>query len=139
MVIRSAFGQGRRSLWPGPDRAAHGVPGPARARGGRRRGRAFLFDFLRMARIDVDTAEKAPQGWIDGHGACYFSAPTRSPRRGWRRWSGESRGTSDSGSGSAAENAKKMKKQAVRWESAAALEGATGTTSSSASCSSPAG
>ncbi|KAK3150950.1 hypothetical protein QOZ80_3AG0239760 [Eleusine coracana subsp. coracana] len=99
-------------------------------------GRAFLFDFLRMARIDVDTAEQAPLGWIDGRGACYFPAPdvgsTRKRRRDdadaesssgvEERWSGESRGTSGSGSGSAGEKAKKMKKQPARWDSAAALE-----------------
>ncbi|WVZ56102.1 hypothetical protein U9M48_006681 [Paspalum notatum var. saurae] len=38
-------------------------------------GREYLFDFLRMARIDADTGEEAALGWIDDRGACFFPAP----------------------------------------------------------------
>ena len=35
-------------------------------------GREFLFDFLRMVRIDAGTAEEVAMGWIDDRGACFF-------------------------------------------------------------------
>lgn len=98
-------------------------------------GRPCLFDFLRMARIDVDTAEQTALAWIDDRGACYFPAPEAGAARKRRRmddgdaesssgvderWSGESRGTG-SGTGGSGE----MKKKARHggwWESAAALD-----------------
>ncbi|KAF8673836.1 hypothetical protein HU200_048595 [Digitaria exilis] len=38
-------------------------------------GRAYLFDFLRMIRIDAATGEETALGWIDDRGACFFPAP----------------------------------------------------------------
>ncbi|KAG8096916.1 hypothetical protein GUJ93_ZPchr0013g37778 [Zizania palustris] len=37
-------------------------------------GKSFLFDFVRMARIDAATAEEAALGWVDEHGGCFFPA-----------------------------------------------------------------
>ncbi|KAF0912643.1 hypothetical protein E2562_015315 [Oryza meyeriana var. granulata] len=44
-------------------------------------GRVFLFDFLRMVRIDAVTAEEAALGWIDERGACFFPAPEGGRKR----------------------------------------------------------
>uniref|UniRef100_A0A0E0KAW1 Poly [ADP-ribose] polymerase n=1 Tax=Oryza punctata TaxID=4537 RepID=A0A0E0KAW1_ORYPU len=44
-------------------------------------GRVFLFDFMRMVRIDVATAEEAALGWIDDRGACFFPAPEGGRKR----------------------------------------------------------
>jgi hypothetical protein len=44
-------------------------------------GRPFLFDFLRLARIDAATAEEVPMGWIDDRGACFFPAPHTARKR----------------------------------------------------------
>uniref|UniRef100_J3LLM5 Poly [ADP-ribose] polymerase n=1 Tax=Oryza brachyantha TaxID=4533 RepID=J3LLM5_ORYBR len=44
-------------------------------------GRVFLFDFLRMVRVDAATAEEAPLGWIDERGACFFPAPEGGRKR----------------------------------------------------------
>ncbi|OEL18060.1 putative inactive poly [ADP-ribose] polymerase SRO3 [Dichanthelium oligosanthes] len=38
-------------------------------------GRAYLFDFLRMARIDAATGEEAALAWIDDRGDCFFPPP----------------------------------------------------------------
>ena len=35
-------------------------------------GRAFLFDFPRMVRIDAVTVEEVAMGWINDPGACFF-------------------------------------------------------------------
>ncbi|KAK8937964.1 hypothetical protein KSP40_PGU021978 [Platanthera guangdongensis] len=34
--------------------------------------KAYLFDFLRMVRIDSDTGKKNSIAWIDVHGRCFF-------------------------------------------------------------------
>uniref|UniRef100_A0ACD5TW46 Uncharacterized protein n=1 Tax=Avena sativa TaxID=4498 RepID=A0ACD5TW46_AVESA len=49
-------------------------------------GGAFLFDFLRMVRIDAVTAEEVAMGWIDERGACFFPVPEsgRKRKRGQR-------------------------------------------------------
>uniref|UniRef100_A0A0D9Z4B3 Poly [ADP-ribose] polymerase n=1 Tax=Oryza glumipatula TaxID=40148 RepID=A0A0D9Z4B3_9ORYZ len=44
-------------------------------------GRVFLFDFMRMVRIDEATAEEAALGWIDDRGACFFPAPEGGRKR----------------------------------------------------------
>jgi hypothetical protein len=44
-------------------------------------GRAFLFDFLRMTRIDAATAEEVAMGWIDERGACFFPVPDGGRKR----------------------------------------------------------
>ena len=44
-------------------------------------GRAFLFDFLRMVRIDAVTAEEVAMGWIDDRGACFFPVPDSGRKR----------------------------------------------------------
>ncbi|CAN6320830.1 unnamed protein product [Urochloa humidicola] len=81
-------------------------------------GRAYLFDFLRMVRIDEATGEEAPLGWIDDLGACFFPAPDCAGGRKRRRddapaedeaesssgvdeRSGESRGAADSAAAAA--------------------------------------
>ncbi|TVU47837.1 hypothetical protein EJB05_07450 [Eragrostis curvula] len=98
--------------------------------------RAFLFDFLRMARIDEATAEQAALGWIDDRGACFFPAPlnaggaARKRRRddddaessssssGVDERSGASRGTGSDGG-----RKNSNKKARVAWrDGAAALE-----------------
>ncbi|KAG8074145.1 hypothetical protein GUJ93_ZPchr0006g44061 [Zizania palustris] len=43
--------------------------------------RAFLFDFLRMVRIDVATAEESALGWIDERGGCFFPTPESGRKR----------------------------------------------------------
>ncbi|CAL4921620.1 unnamed protein product [Urochloa decumbens] len=48
-------------------------------------GRAYLFDFLRMVRIDAVTGEEAPLGWIDDRGACFFPAPDCAGAAGGRK------------------------------------------------------
>ncbi|VAI08029.1 unnamed protein product [Triticum turgidum subsp. durum] len=44
-------------------------------------GREFLFDFLRMVRIDAGTAEEVAMGWIDDRGACFFPVPDSGRKR----------------------------------------------------------
>lgn len=44
-------------------------------------GRAFLFDILRMVRIDAATAEEVAMGWIDDRGACFFPVPDSGRKR----------------------------------------------------------
>ncbi|XP_066318151.1 inactive poly [ADP-ribose] polymerase RCD1-like isoform X3 [Miscanthus floridulus] len=38
-------------------------------------GKAYLFDFLRMVRIDEATGEETGLAWIDHRGGCFFPAP----------------------------------------------------------------
>ncbi|XP_062210463.1 probable inactive poly [ADP-ribose] polymerase SRO3 [Phragmites australis] len=94
-------------------------------------GRGFLFDFLRMVRIDAATTEEVPLGWIDDRGACFFPVPDSGRKRkrddagaddeaesssGVDEWSGESRGAAGSdGTG-------KKKKARSAWGDAARLE-----------------
>ncbi|CAN6290139.1 unnamed protein product [Urochloa humidicola] len=95
-------------------------------------GRPYLFDFLRMVRIDAATGEEAPLGWIDDRGACFFPAPGcggRKRRRddapaedeaesssGVDERSGESRGSADDAA------AAKRRKAGGSWGAAARLE-----------------
>ncbi|KAF7054806.1 hypothetical protein CFC21_062425 [Triticum aestivum] len=44
-------------------------------------GREFLFDFLRMVRIDAGTAQEVAMGWIDDRGACFFPVPDSGRKR----------------------------------------------------------
>ncbi|KAK1651828.1 hypothetical protein QYE76_069633 [Lolium multiflorum] len=62
-------------------------------------GRPFLFDFLRLARIDAATAEEVPLGWIDDRGACFFPAPhTATKRKRAQQEDGASSGVESSSS-----------------------------------------
>jgi hypothetical protein len=73
-------------------------------------GRAYLFDFLRMVRIDAATGEESALVWIDDRGACFFPASDCGGRKRRRDYapaedeaessavderSGESRGAED--------------------------------------------
>jgi hypothetical protein len=98
-------------------------------------GRAFLFDFLRMARIDAATAEAVPMGWIDDRGACFFPVPDNTGRNkrkraqqpeledgassssGVEEGSGESSGDSD-----AAESGRASKAARGAWGKALKLD-----------------
>jgi hypothetical protein len=94
---------------------------------------AYLFDFLRMVRIDAATGEEVALGWIDDRGSCFFPAPdfgggSRKRRRdgdapaedeaesssGVDECSGESRGAD------AAAAAAKRRKAGGAWGAAAA-------------------
>jgi hypothetical protein len=92
-------------------------------------GRAYLFDFLRMVRIDAATGEETALAWIDDRGACFFPAPGGGGRKrrrddapaedeaesssGVDERSGESRGAEDAA-------AKRMKASGAWGKSAAA-------------------
>lgn len=41
-------------------------------------GKAYLFDFLRMVRIDEATGDETGLAWIDYQGGCFFPAPAES-------------------------------------------------------------
>ncbi|KAL6648524.1 hypothetical protein ACP70R_012748 [Stipagrostis hirtigluma subsp. patula] len=93
-------------------------------------GRAYLFDFLRMVRIDKATAEAAALGWIDERGACFFPAPDHCSGRKRKRGdagvddeaqsSGVEEGSGESsGEGAAAAGGKKAR---GKWGKAARLE-----------------
>lgn len=60
-------------------------------------GREFLFDFLRMARIDAASAEAVAMGWIDERGACFFPVPEsgRKRKRGHPEQDGASSGVEE--------------------------------------------
>jgi hypothetical protein len=98
-------------------------------------GRAYLFDFLRMGRIDAATGEEVALGWIDDRGSCFFPAPdfgggSRKRRRdgdapaedeaesssGVDECSGESRGADADAAAAAA----KRRKAGGAWGAAAA-------------------
>ncbi|KAL6867559.1 hypothetical protein ACP4OV_015583 [Aristida adscensionis] len=91
------------------------------------RGRAFLFDFLRMARIDAATGEEAPLGWIDERGACFFPAPGFGVRKRKRDDAGaedeaQSSGVDErSGESSGSGGGAGKKKARVAWGDAAIL------------------
>jgi hypothetical protein len=88
-------------------------------------GRAFLFDFLRMARIDEATAEQAGMGWIDHRGALYFPAPdVRRPRKRAREDGSDAESSSEVEERARDGDRKKAKNTARRgasWKSAPAM------------------
>lgn len=44
-------------------------------------GKAYLFDFLRMVRIDEATGEETGLAWIDHRGGCFFPPPDCGARK----------------------------------------------------------
>ncbi|RCV45794.1 hypothetical protein SETIT_9G481600v2 [Setaria italica] len=91
-------------------------------------GKAYLFDFLRMVRIDAATGEEAALGWIDDRGACFFPAPDCGGGRKRRRDGAPAEDEAESSSGvdersgesRGAEAAAKRRKAGGAWGSAAA-------------------
>jgi hypothetical protein len=94
-------------------------------------GRAFLFDFLRMARIDEATAEQAGMGWIDHRGALYFPAPhVPRPRKRARDDGSDAESSSEveerrcgsrTGGGSDKKRTKNTARRGASWKSAPAM------------------
>ncbi|PWZ55611.1 putative inactive poly [ADP-ribose] polymerase SRO2 [Zea mays] len=79
-------------------------------------GKAYLFDFLRMIRIDEVTGEETGLAWIDDRGDCFFPAPDCGGRKRKRDDEpAEDEAESSSGVDVRSGDAKKMK----AWENAA--------------------
>ncbi|KAG8096911.1 hypothetical protein GUJ93_ZPchr0013g36050 [Zizania palustris] len=89
-------------------------------------GKSFLFDFVRMARIDASTAEEAALGWVDEHGGCFFPAPESGRKRKREQRQAEDVNEASSGveerSGESPEAAEPKKKMRGVWGKTSRLE-----------------
>ncbi|KAM0861462.1 hypothetical protein ACQ4PT_045876 [Festuca glaucescens] len=92
-------------------------------------GRPFLFDFLRLVRIDAVTAEEVPMGWIDDRGACFFPVADsgRKRKRGQQELedgasSGVEERSDESSSDDTVDSGRASKAARGAWGKAARLE-----------------